>query len=215
MSKSFNIQYAFKFGSKLLQLLKLQKNIEKASKYKIEHDVTEMRKLDVVLETIFSGARYKGASKNARLTALLKGHDKPYLDTGDFIYNAMKVRGQTVNGFFKMILYIDPKHPKHDLFQTMSQRDIKIKVSDSMRLMFSVLSQVSQGLKDPSVLNGRAAELWKVNKEWYPLKPETKYIVIPRRDYWDVLKRSKRLEHYMNMMSKRIMKVVFQIIKNG
>lgn len=62
-----------------------------------------------------------------------------------------------------------------------------IPVTDSMRNMFVLLSEVGQGKRDVSTLEGRTAELAKALgsriKRVKPLKASTKYIVIPPRPF--------------------------------
>jgi hypothetical protein len=59
-----------------------------------------------------------------------------------------------------------------------------IRVTERMRTMFWYLWMVSEGRMGPDRLTGRAAELWQQKPGgWYPLRDETKFIIIPARPF--------------------------------
>lgn len=219
MGTNFNISLKINFDKFSYTPKELRKNFELAKKYKIDQDVEIGRELDSIIEQILSTARYKHgvkkASKNAALTALLKGHDTPLLDSGNLIYNAIKVKGKTNLHSMVIQIYLDKKDPNYWIYKKLATQDIIIPVSQEMRNMFELLSRVSQGLESPDKLYGRVAELYKQNKEWFPLSPSTTEIVIPRRDYWNVLTKSKKLEKFLTRTMTRILKRTMKTIKTG
>ena len=219
MGNNFNINMKIVFDRFSYTPQQLRKNFELAKKYKIDNDVEIARELDNVIEHILTNARYKHdrkkASKNAQLTALLKGHDIPMFDTGNLIYNAIKVKCKTNLRNMTMDIYLDKKDPKYWIYKKLATQDIVIPVTDSLRNMFKLLANVSQGIENESVLFGRAAELYKQNKVWYPLKDTTTEIIIPRRDYWNVLTKSKKLQKFMIKTMTKILKRTMKTIKTG
>jgi hypothetical protein len=219
MGTYFNIVMRISFDRFSYTPQQLRKNFQLAKKYKIDEDVEISRDLDNIVEQILTGARYKHdkkkASKNSELTKLIKGHDIPLIDTGNLIYNAIKVKCKTNLNFMDMQIYLDKKDPNYWIYKKLATQDIVIPVTETLRNMFRLLSNVSKGIENPSVLSGRAAELYKQNKIWYPLKDTTTEIIIPRRNYWNVLTKSKKLEKFMIKTMTKILKRTMKTIKTG
>lgn len=219
MGKYFNITMKISFDSFSYTPQQLRKNFELAKKYKIDDDIEIARELDSILEHILTNTRYKHAtkkaSKNSALTALLKGHDTPMIESGNLLYNAIKVKGKTNLKMMQMQIYLDKKDNNYWIYKKLATQDIVIPVTDEMRNMFKLLSNVSQGTESQDILTGRAAELYKQNKIWYPLNPDTTEIIIPKRDYWNVLFKSKKLQHFMTKTMKKILIRTMRVVKTG
>ena len=117
--------------------------------------------------------------KNARLTVLIKGKNSPLRDT-DGILDEVRDHQQFWNEAFAGILRSDPSFA---LAAQLHHGDA-VPVSPSMRNLFKILWMVSEGQADPSVLYGRAAQLYNAYPgPWYPLAPGTTTIVIPGRPF--------------------------------
>ena len=119
--------------------------------------------------------------RNARLTILIKGKNSPLRDTGRLLGD-VRPHQQFWDEAFAGILRGDPSFA-----EAARQHDGDlIPVTPAMRGMFRLLFMVSEGRTDPSLLYGRAAQLYAAFPgPWYELKPTTTVIRIPPRPFVD------------------------------
>ncbi len=132
----------------------------------------------IVREVVQASGNFK---PNAPLTLLLKSGQKPLVDTKTRLFKAVSTKTISKNklfiGFSKNSSFYARAKLIHD--------GGTIRVTQKMRNMFYALWLVSKGRMDPSQLSGRAAELWRLNQEWYPLNESTKAIRIPGRPFME------------------------------
>lgn len=123
-------------------------------------------------------------ARNSELTIAIKGSDDPLRDTR-LLVNAISVR--SVRWDSSRIGVVDRgERTKSGLtmerLAMILQRGATIPVTPSMRGLFYHLWLASIG-RNRHELNGRAAELFQRFKDWKPLSPATKVIVIPPRPF--------------------------------
>lgn len=119
--------------------------------------------------------------KNAPLTVEIKGSEKPLVDRGFTLFQAISKKEINWRLIFVGIL-------KTDRFYNIGaalHEGTTIKVTPRMRAMFDALWRASVGMLDPSALRGRARRLWERKKHWLPLKSGTTAIILPRRPFID------------------------------
>jgi hypothetical protein len=120
-------------------------------------------------------------AKNADLTIMIKGSDKPLVDGGDLFQG---ISMEQVNDF-TVFVGVKRTDKNYNIAKTIHD-GVSIKVTPAMRNMFFMLWQASEGTIGPSALDGRAAELWSKHPGgWKPLKATTTVIVIPARPWTD------------------------------
>lgn len=116
---------------------------------------------------------------NAALTIALKGSSKPLVNHGD-LFGA--VRGEQT-AWNRGFVGINSKADAFDLAKTL-HKGVRIKVTQRMRNLFRVLFFASKARREGTQmpkLSGRAAELFAMHKDWYPLSQDTTVIRIPAR----------------------------------
>lgn len=126
-------------------------------------------------KTIQSGQNLK---KNAALTVLIKGANKPLVDSPGGLFQS--ITSEVIDDFtaFAGVLRTNDSFnvgiALHEGYQMNVTRD--------MRSLFIVLWKASTGQLDPSKLKGRAKELFeRLSHSWLPLKKDTSVIVVPPR----------------------------------
>jgi hypothetical protein len=119
---------------------------------------------------------------NAPLTIMIKGSDKPLVDQGSGLFQAVADEVVDDNTVFVGIKRTDG----HYNIALALHDGVSIRVTMKMRGMFFALWQASVGQMDPGKLTGRAAELWARHPgDWRPLLASTEVITIPPRPYLD------------------------------
>lgn len=147
---------------------RLQKNIRRATGLNALAAAKKMR------ETIQSGT----LKANAPLTVALKHSSKPLVEGGD-LFQSITVQEINEDEQFVGVLRTEGDF---NLVKILHE-GVSIPVTPAMRWMFLLLSKASQGLMDPSKLEGRAAELFGKFQDWKPLAASTTTIVIPERPF--------------------------------
>ena len=128
---------------------------------------------------------------NADLTEHIKGSDKPLVDTGTGIFQAIT---SSVVSDFEVFVGVLRRDRFYDIAESLHE-GVTIKVTDRMRGMFAVLWQASEGRRDPGTLTGRAAELWARRQGgWLPLNAGTTVIKIPPRPFLEATFSSPELK---------------------
>ncbi len=75
-----------------------------------------------------------------------------------------------------------------------------IEVTDAMRGLFSILAAAERDPKIEKKLTGRARELWdQMPGGWYPLKPSTKAIIIPKRPFIEQAFKQAKLQKQVKL----------------
>lgn len=117
--------------------------------------------------------------RNAALTVMIKGQNKPMVGGGDLFGAITHVQEDWAHAFVGVLRTngaFNVARVVHD--------GASIDVTEKMRRMFMMLWLVSEGQMSSSSLTGRAAELWRsAPGGWFPLKEGTKKIVIPSRPF--------------------------------
>lgn len=140
--------------------------------------------------------RIKGRkyAKNSPLTVLIKRSSTPLIDDGD-LWGAVTYKNINAYTVFVGVLRSTVGSDGKSIVNLVEllHEGGAIPVTDHMRNMFILLSEVGEGKRDRSTLDGRTAELAKALgrriNQIKPLKPETTHIVIPPRPFlYDVLK---------------------------
>lgn len=117
---------------------------------------------------------------NADLTEWIKGSDKPLVDTGTGIFQA--ITSLAVSDF-EVFVGVLRQSKFYDIAESLHE-GVAIKVTPRMRGMFHALWEASEGRRDPATLTGRAAELWERRSGgWLPLRASTVVIKIPPRPF--------------------------------
>lgn len=117
-------------------------------------------------------------AENAPLTTLIKGSSKPLVDRGDLfqaVTHMVMNDTDVVSGIMKTDKAYNIAVAIHD-GQT-------VQVTPAMRGMFYVLWLASTGQMPESKLSGRAAELYRRNQDWKPLRASTTRLVTPARPF--------------------------------
>lgn len=115
---------------------------------------------------------------NAPLTVALKGSSKPLVAGGD-LFQSITVQQINEDEQFVGVLRTEGDF---NLVAILHQ-GATIPVTPAMRWMFLLLAKASEGLMDPSKLEGRASELFAQFQGWKPLAASTTTIVIPERPF--------------------------------
>lgn len=141
------------------------------------------RAFDEIARTIVREVVHASGSftPNAPLTLLLKNGQKPLVDTGKKLFKAVSTKTISKDKLFIGFSKNSKFYPRAKLIHDGGT----IRVTQKMRNMFYALWLVSKGRMDSSQLSGRAAELWRMNQEWYPLNETTKAIRIPGRPFME------------------------------
>jgi hypothetical protein len=128
---------------------------------------------------------------NAPLTIEIKGSDKPLVDKGSGLFQAITSVQVGDLEVFVGVLRTD----KHYNIGLALHEGAAAKVTDKMRALFNVLWHTSTGRRHPASLTGRAAELWERKPGgWMPLRPSTTVIKIPPRPFMEIAFKSKDLQ---------------------
>lgn len=123
----------------------------------------------------------KGMSPaNAALTQLIKGQNKPLIDSSamwDSIWFQLLSWQTAFVGVLRTSDSFNVAEIVHD--------GSAVKVTQRMRAMFRWLYWASTGKVQPNQLTGAAAELWQRNPAaiWRPLRASTEAIIIPARPF--------------------------------
>lgn len=117
-------------------------------------------------------------TKNAPLTVAIKHSSKPLVHSGELFQGIQTI----VIDDFTSFTGVSRQSRGFDIIDAITE-GARVPVTPKMRGMFMALYRASQGELDPSKLEGRAAELWKTNQVWFPLSPDTDFIVIPPRPW--------------------------------
>lgn len=147
---------------------RLQKNIRRATGLNALAAAKKMR------QVIQAG----GLKANAPLTVALKGSSKPLVEGGD-LFQSITVQQINEDEMFVGVLRTEGDFNLVEILH----EGATIPVTPAMRWMFLMLAKVSDGLMDPSKLEGRAAELYSKFQGWKPLAASTTAIVIPERPF--------------------------------
>lgn len=140
----------------------------------------------IVRQTIRAGV----PPPNAALTVAIKGSNKPLVDHGTGIFQAVTSKAMSATEVFVGVLRTSEAF---NIAATI-HNGATIRVTDKMRGMFYVLWLASQGSIKPGDLEGRAAELFeRMPTGWKPLKASTTHIVIPERPFMRIAFRNPRL----------------------
>ena len=145
---------------------------------------------DRIAREIIRGALKTGSfsfKKNAPLTLLLKSGSQPLVDTGSKLSAVVETRTLSKDKLFIGITTANKFYARAKIIHEGGT----IKVTQKMRNMFFFLWLVSKGDMSPSQLSGRAAELYALNQEWYPLKASTRAIKIPGRPFMEEIFKDK------------------------
>lgn len=127
-------------------------------------------------------------AKNAPLTTLIKKSSTPLVDDAD-LFGA--VTSQTLDKYTVFVGVLrsattSEGKPMVNLAELLHNGG-QLPVTEHMRNMFILLSEVGQGKRDVSTLEGRVAEIAKALgkriSQIKPLKASTRYIVIPPRPF--------------------------------
>lgn len=127
-------------------------------------------------------------AKNAALTTLIKKSATPLINDGD-LFGAVTSKNLDKYSVFVGIMRSATTSDGHSMVNLaeLLHNGGSIRVTETMRNMFILLSEVGQGTREASTLEGRTAELAKALgsriKQIKPLKASTKYIVIPPRPF--------------------------------
>lgn len=156
----------------------LQANIHKATKFNGMMVRAEVRRR-------IKGRKYEA---NAPLTVLVKRSSTPLVDDGD-LFGAVTSKDIDAYSVFVGILRSATSKDGRSLTNIAEflHSGGNIPVTEAMRGMFILLSEVGQGKREVASLEGRAAEMAKALKgrikNIHPLKQSTKFIVVPPRPF--------------------------------
>jgi hypothetical protein len=160
--------------------------------------------------TIFNGLMVAGEirrrikarkyAKNSELTVLIKRSSTPLIDDAD-LWGSVTSKNISAYAVFVGVLRttLAPNgRPMVNLAEFLHSGGA-FPVTEHMRNLFILLSEVGQGKRDKSTLTGRAAELAKALgkriEQIKPLKPSTTHIVVPPRPFLtDVLNDARILK---------------------
>lgn len=136
---------------------------------------------------------------NAPLTASLKGGRKPLVGTkGTDLFNAITSRAESWHTVLVGVRRMTTHGGSYNVAEIVHE-GAEIPVTPAMRSMFQLLFWASRqyhaGRPVTVHLEGRALELWMMSKSkrFYPLKPTTVAIVIPRRPFIEYAFRERSL----------------------
>lgn len=117
---------------------------------------------------------------NAPLTIAIKGSDKPLVDTGN-LFKAITHKMVDDYTVWVGVLFTSEAY---NIAAALHEGAV-IKVTERMRNLFEILFRASKGKVRPSMLTGRAAEIWErsQSKVFYPLRASTSQIIIPPRPF--------------------------------
>ena len=120
---------------------------------------------------------------NAQLTQAIKGSKARFIDRPQGMLPAITSQVEGRRTVVVGVLH-NRTIGKTSLFNIAAAliSGARIKVTPKMRSMFRALGWASQ-TGNGTNLRGRAAELWKRNKDWRALRDSTTYIVIPGYDF--------------------------------
>jgi len=128
--------------------------------------------------------RAGGFTANAPLTVAVKRSSKPLVDNGE-LFKAVTVGIHGWRSAFAGLIRMsdDPKDPAN--IGLVLHEGTTMEVTGEMRALFDFLFKVTVRGHSPSILTGRAKELYERNPtaKWYPLKETTVAIVIPGRPF--------------------------------
>ncbi len=162
----------------------LDANIGKATRFNGMMVAAEVRKR-------IKGRKY---AANSPLTILIKKSSTPLVNDGD-LFGAVTSKNLDAYSVFVGILRSAMSADGKSLVNIAEflHNGGSIPVTEAMRNMFMMLWEVGQGKRERSTLEGRAAELANALKgrikQIKPIKPTTKFIVVPPRPFLsDVLK---------------------------
>lgn len=156
--------------------------------------------------------------RNAALTQMIKGDDKPLVDSAE-LFVSITSKAVNIRRVFAGVLR------NSDAFDVavLTHNGTVVKVTERMRSMFFNLwlasgggartsSPTAQGAAPP-VLSGRAAELFaRSSGPWYPLKRTTTRIVIPARRWVDEAFKDPALRKLARRNWKQAYQFTFQQI---
>lgn len=144
--------------------------------------------------------------RNAALTQAIKGGDKPLVDSAE-LFNSV-----TSTPISDTEVFVGVKRSSREYnVAALIHEGTTITVTPAMRGMFFYLWKASTGDISPDKLTGRAAELWKrMQKDWKPLKAETKTITIPARPFITIALSSGQLRGLCKFNWERAMGTVFK-----
>lgn len=120
------------------------------------------------------------APPNAALTILIKKSSKPLVGLENELFSS--ISGHVLDPYTAFAGV--PKLSKRFELASILHNGITIQVTPAMRGMFFFLWKAASGEMDPGKLEGRAAELFRIQpRGWKPLLPSTTAIVIPARPW--------------------------------
>lgn len=142
----------------------------------------------LILQAIRQRVKARKYAKNAALTILIKKSSVPLIDDAD-LWGAVTTKNINAYTLFVGVLRTtmgpDGK-PLTSLVEFLHEGG-SIQVTDKMRNMFILLSEVGQGKRDIATLEGRTAEIAKALgsriSQIKPLKAGTTAIVVPPRPF--------------------------------
>lgn len=129
----------------------------------------------------------KGLDRNAALTRALKGDDKPLVGDGS-LFQAITERDNSQGERIEVFSGVLRTSDVYNIGATVHE-GVVLQVTEAMRGLFFMLWVASQRQQEGRALpelTGRAAELFGIYQNWYPLSAGTKAITIPPRRWIDM-----------------------------
>lgn len=163
---------------------RMRRHVEKATKLNALIAEGEVKK------AIYSGTGFKPNPANKPLTKVLKGSDRPLVDTGELVKSIAgeaRTWDEAVIGVLRQRVVRGRRGQARDVKNVAAilHEGATIKVTPKMRAYFFELSRQYPGLV-------------------FPLKPTKRYIVIPRRPFLQAATTSKALAMYQRNWEQAI-----------
>lgn len=167
---------------------RFRRHVEKATKLNALIAEGEVKK------AIYSGTGFKPNPANKPLTKVLKGSDRPLVDTGELVKSIAgeaRTWDEAVIGVLRQRVVRGRRGQARDVKNVAAilHEGATIKVTPKMRAYFFALSHQYPGLV-------------------FPLKPTKRYIVIPRRPFLRAATNSKVLAMYQRNWEQAIQKAL-------
>jgi hypothetical protein len=126
-----------------------------------------------------------GLARNAALTVALKGENKPLVGGGGDLFQAITEKDTSSGDEIEVFSGVLRTNDAYNIGAIVHE-GATIQVTEKMRGLFFMLWVASKhAAKGEAVpeLQGRAAELFGIHQNWFPLSEGTKVIVIPPRNW--------------------------------
>jgi hypothetical protein len=132
-----------------------------------------------IRDNVRKGLYADNRAVNAVLTTKIKRSTKPLVDSGHLFKAITSVQ----TDWHTAEVGVLRGDPNANIAEIVHEGRL-IEVTQSMRALFAMLAEASNGSIDPSKLTGRAQELFaRMPRNWKALRPTTTHIRIPPRPY--------------------------------